>query len=633
MIGTALFLTAVAIPLAARSREERENDITPIELAAQAELPSSYLVFQDFPHEYFGDEMRVTAIVSVGPRPPVPPGLTHVPATGEMAVSPALADLLSSERGTLLRSRLDARVTARIEPDGLESPDSLVGYVGVPSSAMVDGRVAVGFGPNLTKLSPFARIGVVAVSAVLILGILVPIGSLVASSARLSARRRELCLAAYRLAGAPTRVVRLSSGIEMTILATLGALLGVFCYLAARPLVVRLLPEPFRWFPDDLALPSPVLALCVLGVASFSLWVSMLSLRRVVLTPLGVVRNAKRRATKPAWLGVLCAGLVLLALSSVLAGLGRDRVARSMLPVGMFVTVVSIVPALPWLNERVARHLARWSRRPWAILGTHTVAANPGTLGRAAGAVAVVVMLGGAGQAFLLASAPSTDTVALHRAEAEPNTVFISTRHPQIHVISYIGQVEGVTSVERRPTDLVGGTGLKYFAARTDGSEVTEERIKNALALKAGFVAVESARDARRSWLGPWSRYRRAMEMAVAFALVVVWTGLILSSIDRTIEQRRSIAALSAMGVKNGVLRRSVGAQILVPMCIAVVMGFLLFLPVTSLVFAAADEGLFLPVSFVAWLATVLALLAAVTTLVTVPWIKGVATPAALRAE
>ena len=62
-------------------------------------------------------------LAAEGPHAPVPPGLSRLPGPGELAVSPALADLLSSPEGALLKDRFPhLRITATIGDAGLPTP-------------------------------------------------------------------------------------------------------------------------------------------------------------------------------------------------------------------------------------------------------------------------------------------------------------------------------------------------------------------------------------------------------------------------------------------------------------------------------------------------------------------------------
>ena len=79
----------------------------------------------------FGDESIVTTFMAPeGDRPPVPPWLSRIPRPGEIVASPALASLLASSEGALLRPRFPGPVIATLDERWLLRPGELVAYVG-----------------------------------------------------------------------------------------------------------------------------------------------------------------------------------------------------------------------------------------------------------------------------------------------------------------------------------------------------------------------------------------------------------------------------------------------------------------------------------------------------------------------
>lgn len=634
-VGTALLLVALAIPGAADARRERAIRMNPIILSPRANVPPSHLLWHQLPGEFLGRELSLVAIASEGPSPPTPPGLPHAPRPGEIAASPALADLLASPDGRLLRPRLPGRIATIIGLDGLPSPDALIGYVGVRASSLVEPQVVVGFGPRVNTFVRPIDLGLVAVVAVLVLGIIGPIGSLIIAATKLSIRSREARLAAMRLIGAETGLLRVAVALESGVLAFLGVTVGVPIYVWARSPASRLLPDPFRWFPADLSLPPIAIAATVITVPCGAILLSSASMRRVALTPTGSVRRSALRRGRPVWAWLAGTGLGLLLLTSAVAS-ANPVVAKVALALGLGAIVVGVPLAVPSLAGGVAAWLARRAPLPGVALGAYAAAADPGVLGRAAALAAMIILLGGVGQAFILASEPSDLNVMIRATAAEPGTVFVSAWNPRQRIPPILESIDGVLGVERRSTTVTGATGgrgLQNFVVRTDGAEATEERIENALAFVGSLVQIDWAPDVRRRWLEPWLRVRGVAEGAVGAALLVAWVVVVVTSVDRAIEQRRMMAALAATGVHRGCLRRAVMVQVMVPLALAIVLGLVMFLPVTMLVFAAAGERLVLPVRYAGWLAAIVTALTMATAAVALPLVRGLVAPSALRAE
>lgn len=131
------------------------------------------------------------------------------------------------------------------------------------------------------------------VLAVVLLGLLLmPLVTLGTSSARLSARSRDDRLSTLRLLGLSARRVRNLAVAESTLVQSIGVLLGFVASLPL-PLLVSLLPVQGRAAsPEDLRLPAWAgIAIVVLVVAMAAIS-SLLGLRKVVLSPLGVRTHA-----------------------------------------------------------------------------------------------------------------------------------------------------------------------------------------------------------------------------------------------------------------------------------------------------------------------------------------------------
>jgi hypothetical protein len=631
-VGMALVLLASSVPVASQARAERERRMIPATIEEDNARPPSYSLLTPLPGDFFGQPLVLQAMASVGTQPPVPPGLSRRLRPGEAAVSPAVAGLLESPRGKLLRPRIPGRISMTIKPDGLPSPDALVGYVGVRPSQLPQPQVVVGFGPALAHGKQPLTPGVWIATMLLLIAVLAPIATLLLAATRLSSRTREARFAALRLAGADVTLVRFLAAAESGLLALVGALLGLPLFILARPLFAGFLPEPYKWFPTDLQVGAMRVFVVVLALSSFAVVVSLVSMRQVILTPLGVVRRSTRRPGRPIGLWLILAGLLLLLLAAAAAVAAVD-LAMIAVTLGLTSTVLGVILSLPWLVWYFANSLARRTNRLSLLLGSNALATDPGSLGRAAAAIAIVVLVGGTGQAIVLASGPGRTTIGLQRAQTEPSVVFVSASGIREPIPRVLESIAGVRDVERRATDLWGGVGLRYFAAVTDGSPATEERIKNALALKAGVLVVDSARSMRGRQLGRWYALRGLVDGLVTIVLFVVWTGLMVASIQRTIEQRRAMAALAAFGAPSRILRASAVAQVAVPLGISVALGWILSVPITTLLFSAVESRLLFPVRFTVWLISALILFTLATTALMIPWIRGVLEPAALRTE
>lgn len=259
---------------------------------------------------------------------PVPPGLARNPRPGEVMMSPAMAELLDSEDGALLRPRFDGlRRAGEVDDAGLVTPGDLLFYVGTDASLRrayerwhsQDGHdgiagetVAVyAFGGAVRDipLPTFLVLLVIVGTAVL----LVPVLVFVASSTRIAGAERDRRLAALRLVGADARQVRRIAAAESLLPAVLGMALGGALFLLIRPLV-----EGFRFmgvsvFAEDIRPSAPLVAVIVLAVPAIAVLTALVAMRRTVFEPLGVTRAGKPSRRRVSWrLVVLAAGVLLL---------------------------------------------------------------------------------------------------------------------------------------------------------------------------------------------------------------------------------------------------------------------------------------------------------------------------------
>ncbi|NUT95917.1 MAG: ABC transporter permease, partial [Saccharothrix sp.] len=122
-IGVAVLLAASSVPSMLQAREERSAAGT----AVRGEATPGRDVLYDRPWstEFRGKVIGGRFVVAGGSNAPVPPGLSRVPGDGEVVVSPALARLLDSPEGELLRERFPQRRVGLIGQAGLNAPHDL----------------------------------------------------------------------------------------------------------------------------------------------------------------------------------------------------------------------------------------------------------------------------------------------------------------------------------------------------------------------------------------------------------------------------------------------------------------------------------------------------------------------------
>lgn len=223
----------------------------------------------------------------------------------------------------------------------------------------------------------------------------VPLVSLGAAAARLGVARRDARLATLRLLGVTSGEVVGLTLVETARQGLLGAALGVVGYGALLPVFTRVpfMDEPFSaaemwvgWQPIAVALVLVPLVAAASGAVS---------LRRVVVSPLGVAR----RTTPP--------GLRWVRLLALVAAMGAFAVATSAVQ-GMSVAVgatilIGLVAAVfgtinlvgPWTIALLGRLMARTARTPARLLAARRLLDDPKGAWRVVGGLGLAGFVAG----------------------------------------------------------------------------------------------------------------------------------------------------------------------------------------------------------------------------------------------
>jgi hypothetical protein len=358
-LGVALLLVAASISTMLQDRYERgaarDNQHVGIEAPAAS---SRTLLVASFDTSFRDLPIRGRILRPEGPDAPVPPGLSRLPGLDELIVSPALATLLDSPGGALLRPRLDYRVIGTIGDQGLAGPREYAFYLGSNQLTPDQGGVTRidHFGePNTSEgLDPVLLLLVVIIFVVLLL----PIAIFIGTTVRFGGEHRDRRLAALRLVGADRQMAaRIAAG-EALLGAALGLAAGAVFFLVGRQFVEQITLWNISVFAGDVR-PSPAMAaLIVLAVPAAAVGVTLLALRRIVVEPLGVVRRAigaRRRLWWRLLLPVAGAGLLYPLFGGV--SQTSQPVNQSQVIVGVVLLLVGITALLPWLVETVVRRL------------------------------------------------------------------------------------------------------------------------------------------------------------------------------------------------------------------------------------------------------------------------------------
>ncbi|MFD9207866.1 FtsX-like permease family protein [Streptomyces sioyaensis] len=429
-LGVAVLLLAASVPHLLNGAQERHRARSVVP-AAQGAGPSDRSLLTAPADTAFRDlPVPGRIVMAEGPHAPVPPGLSRLPGPGELAVSPALGDLLRSPAGRLLKDRFPhLQITATIRDEGLTHPGELLFYQGS------DALRRPGFGvERITAFGdhgePF-RPGAPTVLLLLVscVALLVPVAVFLATAVRFGGERRDRRLAALRLVGADRATTRRIAAGEALAGALFGLLTGAAVFLAGRVPLAGISLFGLGVFPSDVvpdarvtALVGPAVLLCAVGSALFTM-------RRVTVEPLGVTRTARPPRRRLWWRLLLPAAGVALLLPRAIGGTGSGDAASVRLILGTALLLLGVAAVLPWLLDAVVARLngtgggsQSWHLAVRRLQLSSTAAARSvsGITVAVAGAIAVQMLLTGS---LSLADAGQTSTAAWTEVDAYDGAV------------------------------------------------------------------------------------------------------------------------------------------------------------------------------------------------------------------
>ena len=636
-VGTALLLAAMSVPPALQARDGREyaryGEVVGRRATDAALVTSSTERYADLAFEAYWIAPEGDA--------PVPPGIPRIPGPGEMFVSPALGERWSGEVAAGLERRLSSAPVGTIGREGVVEEGELIAWIGGNDEDFRPGwswRLA-SFTADSIEDGP-TDLGATLTLLAIASAIVIPIWLFVATATRLSAATRERRLAAVRLAGATVSQVRSLASVEAGVAAAVGVVLGIPLFLAFRHVMADGLIVDIALYPEDFRPPVALAAAVLIALPAFATAMSLASIRRLAVSPLGVARHASRRHAGWRWAIVLSVGVGILSLAASQHAQLMQRQQFEVATViigGLACVAFGLVGTSMWLAWVVAGWLAERARSVGSTLASRRLEADPTSVGRVIGGVALLV--GTAGVLIAGVSAVERDDVAFGVApwmtRLPASTLILQSLGDRDAAQGFVSlsEVDGVVSVERTGMSPFGGTTNHRGNAivRTDGDPATIEAVRDELPRGVDAPTVGELRAEQGP--APYDQVRLAFWGLAVFLLVVNGASLLLAMVDWIMERRRALAVLSAVGVAASVIRRSILAQVSLPLVISVSLGMLAAAGVTALFYVAIEFPVEIPWAWLVALAAAAFVVAMLVTAATLPWVRSARSPELLRNE
>jgi hypothetical protein len=349
---------------------------------------------------YKGQFIEQLDLATLGSNAPVLPGISKLPGSGQFYASPALSTLLRTIPKNELGDRFPGKQAGTIGEAALSFPNELAIYDGVAPNTLLGqkGTEEVTHIATAAQLQGTTNIYKEAFG-IGALAILFPLLILVNTATRLSAARREERYAAMRLIGATPHQINVIASVDAIVGSLMGAVVGSLIFLAVRPAIADISFSGVKFFPNYVTPTIWAYVAMIVVVPIVAAIASLISLRRVKISPLGVSR--KTTPPKPGiWrLLPLVLGLIVFpyAASQVNGGGQGGNGGGGDLPMllgGFLLIMIGLVLSGSWLTLQVTRLLARFARSGSSLLAARHLSDNPKVAFRTVSGLVLAVFIG-----------------------------------------------------------------------------------------------------------------------------------------------------------------------------------------------------------------------------------------------
>jgi len=443
---------------------------------------------------------------------------------------------------------------------------------------------------------------ILVVGAVLLL---VPVVVFVVTATRVAAAQREQRLAALRLVGATRRQAAVVAATETGLAALAGGVLAWAGYEVGRRVVAATLTfQGRRFWVDDVAVSPGLLLLVLVGMPVLAMLLSVATLSRVWIGPLGTSRRGPHPPPTARRALPLAIGLGGQLAAVPLRGVVDDEVLDRLAPLFVILTMIGFVAIGPWLCLLAARGLARISRRVPGLIAARRMAGDPRSTFRAVSGVVLATFSvtyfaslvdpsaarpydGGGGVlrpgvVEVITPGLPEERVAPLLTEGAVTVRFDFGRANQV-VESCAALARVVTlscSTSGLPDEVrvVEGPALASMPVLTvyiptDGTRAAEDRVRVEAANLLPNAIIHTQVDRVDVDARGLASLGQLMQLGWYFVLVIAACSLTVGMVAGVLERRRSFALLRASGLRLGELRQVVFLETVAAMLITAAAG------------------------------------------------------------
>ena len=282
---------------------------------------------------------------------------------------------------------------------------------------------------------------------------------------------------------------------------------GFGLFYALRPAIATIPFSGERFFTSDLSLSPANVLLVAIGIPAAAALAARIALRRVNVSPLGVTRRVTPRPPRAWRLIPLLAGIAWLGYLAYFSDIADSRNTTNQAYaylLGVFLIMIGLIVAGPWLTMVGSRLTARHAKRPTGLIAARRLGDNPHTAFRAISGVVLAVFIASCAIGIITTivaynggaagdTANSTATI-IHDLSYGPSSdapIPAISDGPTNELTSIPG-VEGVTAIH------VDSTPDPASASGFNPSDVQPERLPQ----PAGYFVVSCAEIAHTPALG-----------------------------------------------------------------------------------------------------------------------------------